>query len=84
MRLRQESSPQRIRNALNTLRTDLGEVEHLSRYQLAADGSTIYLVEPDRATDLVKRRGNLVIHQMVDAEDFADYVDSYLPARDAA
>jgi uncharacterized protein (DUF433 family) len=155
VRLRQESSPQRIRKALNTLRTDLGEVEHLSRYQLAADGSTIYLVEPDQATDLVKRRGNLVIHQMVDvlerfyrdgrhipallqprtnlrvdpairgepviagtripsaevaalvrdgvspdrveeiypgvssdaavdAEDFADYVDSYLPARDAA
>lgn len=66
VRLRSYSSLQKIRKALNQLRVGLGETEHLSEYVLAADSSTIYLVEPERATDLVKQRGNLVIHQFVE------------------
>lgn len=66
VKLREESSLQQIRKALNTLRVDLGEVQHLSEYRLVADGSTIYLAEPGGAIDLVKRKGNVVIHEMVD------------------
>ena len=46
VRLRSYSSLQKIRKALNELRVGLGEFEHLSEYQLVADTSTIYLVEP--------------------------------------
>lgn len=45
VRLRQEASLQKIRRALDALRIDLGLREHLSSYQLVADGSTIYLAD---------------------------------------
>ncbi|MEW2068818.1 MULTISPECIES: DUF433 domain-containing protein [Streptomyces] len=69
VRLRQETSLQRIRRAVDSLRDDLGEREHLSAYQLVTDGGTVYLADPDHAVDLIGRKGgksNLVIHQLVD------------------
>ncbi|WP_253760990.1 DUF433 domain-containing protein [Hamadaea flava] len=66
VKLRNDASLQKIRKALDTLRVDLGERQHLSEYQLVSDGSTIYLVAPDQAVDLVKRRGHTVIAEMVD------------------
>lgn len=66
VRLRQEASLQKIRRALDALRMDLGLRDHLSSYQLVADGSTIYLADRDHAVDLVRRRGNIVIHQFVE------------------
>ena len=66
MRLRQEASLQKIRRALDALRIDLGQRDHLSSYQLVADGSTIYLADCDHAVDLVQQKGNLVIHQFVE------------------
>ncbi|RPE33485.1 uncharacterized protein (DUF433 family) [Kitasatospora cineracea] len=64
--LRQDTSLQKIRRALDTLRDDLNEHEHLSSYRLVASTDTIYLAAPDHAVDLVQKRGNLVIHEMVD------------------
>lgn len=64
--LRREQSLQSIRKALAELRFGLGFVEHLSAYKLVADASTIYLVEPEHATDLVKRGGQIVIDQFID------------------
>lgn len=66
VKLRNDASLQKIRRALDTLRDDLQEREHLSAYLLVADGSTIYLVEPGQATDLVHRKANVVIHDLVD------------------
>jgi uncharacterized protein (DUF433 family) len=66
VKLRNDASLQKIRRALDTLRDDLREREHLSAYRLAADGSTVYLVEPGQATDLVRRKANVVIHELVD------------------
>jgi uncharacterized protein (DUF433 family)/DNA-binding transcriptional MerR regulator len=66
VRLRQEASLQRIRRALDALRIDLGLRDHLSSYRLIADSSTIYLVEPDHAVDLIGSKGNVVIHQFVE------------------
>jgi hypothetical protein len=66
VRLRQEASLQRIRRALDALRIDLGLREHLSSYQLVADGSTIYLADSEQAVDLVRQKGNLVIQQFVE------------------
>jgi uncharacterized protein (DUF433 family) len=66
VRLRQEASLQKIRRALDALRGDLGLLEHLSSYQLVADGSTIYLADSEHAVDLVRQKGNLVIHQFVE------------------
>jgi DNA-binding transcriptional MerR regulator len=48
VRLRQETSLQKIRLALNTLREDLGEREHLSSYVLVA--------ENDRTLPRTRRR----------------------------
>ncbi|GAA0433277.1 hypothetical protein Acor_07310 [Acrocarpospora corrugata] len=66
VKLRSDTSLQKIRRALDTLRDDLGEREHLSEYQFVTDESTIYLVEPEQAADLVRNRSNLVIYQLVD------------------
>ncbi|MEU4225508.1 DUF433 domain-containing protein [Nonomuraea sp. NPDC026600] len=66
VKLRNDASLQKIRRALDTLRDDLQEREHLSAYQLVTDGSTIYLVEQGQATDLVHRKANIVIHDMVE------------------
>jgi hypothetical protein len=66
VRLRQETSLQKTRRALDTLRVDLGERDHLSSYQLVADGSTIYFADSDHAVDLLRQKGNVVIHQFVE------------------
>ncbi|MEV1204173.1 DUF433 domain-containing protein [Microbispora rosea] len=66
VKLRNDASLQKIRRALDTLRDDLGERDHLSAYRLVADGSSIYLVEPGQAVDLVRSKRNVVIHEMVD------------------
>lgn len=66
VRLREEASLQKIRRALDALRIDLGLREHLSSYQLVADGSTIYLADKDHAVDLVRQKANLVIHEFVE------------------
>lgn len=66
VRLRQEASLQRIRRALDTLRVDLGQSDHLSSYRLVADGSTIYFADSDHAVDLLRQKGNVVIHQFVE------------------
>lgn len=66
VRLRNDASLQKIRRALDTLREDLRERDHLSSYTLVADGSSIYLAAPNQAVDLVRTRGNTVIHEMVD------------------
>lgn len=52
--------------ALDTLRGDLQEHDHLSSYTLVADGSSTYLAESGQAVDLVRRKANVVIHEMVD------------------
>ena len=61
--LRQDSSLQRIRTAIGTLRS-LGELEHLSAYTLVAVGGTIALIRADdTSVDLVRRPGHeLVAH----------------------
>ncbi|MEO3861930.1 DUF433 domain-containing protein [Acrocarpospora sp. B8E8] len=66
VKLRNDASLQKIRRALDTLRGDLREADHLSSYKLVADESTIYLAEPDQAVDLVRRRAHVVLHEMVD------------------
>lgn len=66
VRLRQEASLQKIRRALDTLRIDLGLRDHLSSYRLVADGSTIYFADSDHAVDLLRQKGNVVIHQFVE------------------
>ncbi len=66
VKLRNDASLQKIRRALDTLRGDLPEYDHLSSYTLVADGSSIYLAESDQAVDLVRRKANVVIHEMVD------------------
>jgi uncharacterized protein (DUF433 family) len=65
VKLRQGTSLQKIRRAVATLREDLGLRSHLSSYQLVGDGTSIYLVDPDQAVDLL-RRGNVVIHEFVE------------------
>lgn len=59
--LRAESSLQRIRRALRTLRFDLAEHAHLSAYRLVTDAGTILLLTEDEAIDLVKNRAGAVI-----------------------
>jgi uncharacterized protein (DUF433 family) len=66
VRLRQEASLQKIRRALNTLREDLHERDHLSAYRLVADRDSVYLADRDHAVDLVHSKGNVVIHELVD------------------
>ncbi len=66
VKLRSESSLQKIRRALDALRVDLGEIEHLSHYTLVSDGSSIYMVEGDAATDLVRQRANTVIGGLIE------------------
>lgn len=66
VKLRNDASLQKIRRALDTLREDLQERERLSAYRLVTDGSTIYLVEQGQATDLVRRKANIVIHEPVE------------------
>ncbi|MDI1465011.1 DUF433 domain-containing protein [Catellatospora sp. KI3] len=78
--LRRASSLQKIRRALTTLRVDLDERDHLSRYTLVADSDTIYLATNDEAVDLVHSRGNIVIHQMVQVLGPYYYDGRHVPA----
>ncbi|MGV9774964.1 DUF433 domain-containing protein [Streptosporangium sp. NPDC003464] len=66
VKLRNDASLQKIRQALDTLRDDLKESGHLSSYTLVADGSSIYLAAPDQAVDLVRKKANVVIHELID------------------
>ncbi|MBB4936874.1 uncharacterized protein (DUF433 family) [Streptosporangium album] len=66
VKLRNSASLQKVRRALDTLRDDLKESDHLSSYTLVADGSSIYLAAPDQAVDLARKKANVVIHELVD------------------
>jgi uncharacterized protein (DUF433 family)/DNA-binding transcriptional MerR regulator len=80
VKLRKYSSLQKIRKALSQLREGLGETEHLSEYRLVSDQSTIYFVESEQAVDLVKQRGNLVIHQFIEVLDTYYHDGRQIPA----
>lgn len=54
--LRDAVSLQKIRRAVGNLR-DLGNTDHLSRYQLRVEGSSIVWIEPEGAVDLVEQPG---------------------------
>lgn len=59
VRLRENTSLQRIRAAIGNLR-DIGEVGHLAAYRLVSDkGGDIQLVSEDQAVNLGKRPGQL-------------------------
>jgi uncharacterized protein (DUF433 family) len=61
----EQVSLQRIRRALGTLRT-IGQVEHLSRYRLVAQGKSVILVTDDSAVDMVDQPGHQVTVVMSD------------------
>lgn len=64
--LRQETSLQKIRKAVGGLRA-IGELDHISRYRLVAEGSSIVLVDPDgKGVDLVERPGHDTVVVMAD------------------
>lgn len=65
VRLRSETSLQKIRKALTGLR-DLDLTEHPSRYQLHTDGDSVFLVEGEQAVDLVQRPGQRVLLSLSD------------------
>lgn len=59
--LREESSLQKIRRAIDNLR-DLGSLDHLSEYRLIADGDSIVVAHDDEeslSTDLVESPGQI-------------------------
>ena len=66
VKLRNDASLQKVRRALDALRDDLKESDPLSSCILVADGSSIYLAAPDQAVDLVRKKANVVIHELVD------------------
>lgn len=72
--LRQESSLQRIRRAIGTLR-EMGEMEHLSTYRLVSQGDTILLLDGSAAVDLVHQPGQQVVMATL-AEVFAPFDSS--------
>lgn len=61
-RLRQDTSLQKIRRALESL-VGLGHTQHLAAYKLIASGDTVVLVRDDESVDLVKYPGN---HLLID------------------
>jgi len=63
--LREEHSLQLIRRAMGTLR-DLGNIDHLSKYSLVADGKQIFLLEEQDVVDLTSGPGQLVAAFMRD------------------
>ncbi|QBI54757.1 DUF433 domain-containing protein [Streptomonospora litoralis] len=60
VKLRTDVSLQAIRKALNQLR-DLDLTDHPSVYELRTDGRSVYLVDDDAVTDLVKRPGQSLL-----------------------
>lgn len=65
VRLRKDLSLQKIRFAMATLQ-DYDLTDHPSNYQLVTDSKTVFLVEGERAMDLVKKKGQEVIASMAD------------------
>lgn len=66
VRIRSEVPLQRVRKALNRLKEwDL--TEHPSAYRLLTDGDSVFLVEEDRAVDLVRKPGQRVLLSLEDA-----------------
>jgi uncharacterized protein (DUF433 family)/DNA-binding transcriptional MerR regulator len=63
--LRSETSLQSIRTAVASLRS-LGELEHLARYQMMAEGGTVVLRHGDENVDLVKRPGQQLLANFSD------------------
>lgn len=64
--LRQDSSLQRIRTAIGTLR-EMGELDHLSAYTLVSAGGTIVLIRDDETSvDLVKHPGHELVAHMAE------------------
>lgn len=64
-RLRKETSLQKIRKALIGLK-ELELTEHPSKYKLTTDGDSVYLLDEEGVTDLVKRRGQMEFHPLLD------------------
>ncbi|WP_367124415.1 DUF433 domain-containing protein [Streptomyces phytohabitans] len=81
VQLREEASLQSIRRALNTLREDLGEGDHLSEYGLVAHPEGIYLAAPEHVAVVeAVRGGEPVIHgTRVPASDVAALVRDGVP-----
>lgn len=66
VKLRSEVPLQRVRKAMNRLKEwDLAE--HPSAYRLLTDGDSIFLVEEDRAVDLVRKPGQRMLLTLEDA-----------------
>ncbi|RJO77593.1 DUF433 domain-containing protein [Nocardia panacis] len=65
VKLRSEVSLQRIRKAFASLQ-GMDLTEHPSRYTLTTDGVTVFLIEADGATDLVRRPGQRVLATLND------------------
>ncbi|MGW4370695.1 DUF433 domain-containing protein [Nocardia takedensis] len=64
-KLRGEVSLQKVRKAFRALR-DMDLTDHPSRYKLVTDQDSIFLVEDDGATDLVRHPGQQIL---VDLDD---------------
>jgi len=60
VKLRSQVPLQRIRKAFASLQ-DLDLTDHPSRYTLFTDGDSVFLVEGEEATDLVKKPGQRVL-----------------------
>ncbi|WP_225878537.1 DUF433 domain-containing protein [Spongiactinospora rosea] len=65
VKLRNDASLQKIRQALGTLRYDIQECEHLLMYRLVTAGGTVHLAEPGQAADLAPGKANAVVHDLV-------------------
>lgn len=65
VKLRTDVSLQAIRKAFNQLQ-GMDLTEHPSAYELRSDGKTVYLIEGDAATDLVKNPGQRLLLKLDD------------------
>lgn len=66
--IRSHVSLQKIRIALRSL-SDLDLTEHPSAYTLTTDGDSVFLVESDTATDLVKNKNQQILTGLMDMFD---------------
>jgi len=65
VKLRSEVPLQRLRKAFRYLQ-DIDLTEHPSRYVLTTDGDSVYLIEGQEATDLVRRPGQRMLTTLND------------------
>lgn len=65
MKLRSNHSLQAIRKAMSNLR-ELNLTEHPASYTLTSDGSSVFLVEGQEATDLLQRKHQQLISKLDD------------------